>query len=477
MASVINVNVQPEKSDSNQSAMELLKPDPPIEIKAEEKVDEEDELEALRLAALNSIKPKKSTFKVQAHPVRSNLLSIVPVEPEVAKKPALIVSKQPPPVISSKTSKFDRGRDSDRSSVDLSDSEEEIEVEEEVTATESEGENGEESEKKPESDEKSQTNEAAPEKSVKKQISIEPDDVLNVDCTDEVDEFTNFLNDLDKPAEEEKKSDEKKDTTKAKKKKTKIILVKKKVKKNRDMKKQPLENPPPRPRSRSPRSRLPLRSRSPRFRSRSRSPHIRWRSPRRRYTPPPRRHSPYRRSSRSPSPYRRRRSPHSPRRYRPRSPRSPRSYRRRYSRSPEPARGGSAPRQTRARSRSNSKEPLKDKSKSLPPQDKNDAKNANKKKELTEEEENDEKLKRLPTPEREKLLQRRKKFEGNQPIKPIAKKISLKQESTNEDKNDNSEAISLSVEDTLDMFDNDRPANKNRRQNPKGKHCFLFEEL
>ena len=32
---------------------------------------------------------------------------------------------------------------------------------------------------------------------VKKQISIEPDDVLKIDCTDEVDEFTNFLNEFE----------------------------------------------------------------------------------------------------------------------------------------------------------------------------------------------------------------------------------------------------------------------------------------
>jgi hypothetical protein len=35
---------------------------------------------ALRMAALRSIKPKKSFYKVQAHPVRSNLLSNVLVE-------------------------------------------------------------------------------------------------------------------------------------------------------------------------------------------------------------------------------------------------------------------------------------------------------------------------------------------------------------------------------------------------------------
>ena len=79
MASTM-VSVQPENSDKSQSALELLRPDPPLE-QTEAKDDGEDnELEALRMAALASIRPKKSSYKVQAHPVRSNLLSIVPVE-------------------------------------------------------------------------------------------------------------------------------------------------------------------------------------------------------------------------------------------------------------------------------------------------------------------------------------------------------------------------------------------------------------
>ena len=68
-----------------------------------------------------------------------------------------------------------------------------------------------------------------------------------------------------------------------------------------------------------------------------------------------------------------------------------------------------------------------DKSKSLPPSQIGNKKNTKK---LNAEEkaavEAEEKLKRLPTPEREKLLQRRKKFEGNMPVKSMAKKISLK---------------------------------------------------
>merc|ERR1712079_487602 len=106
--------------------------------------EEEDELEALRMAALASIKPKKPAYKVQAHPVRNNLLSIVPVEDQGKPKPKLAVivprnstAKESSPA-GKNSSKFNR-YDSDKSSIE-SDSEEEIEVEEEVTATESEGE-------------------------------------------------------------------------------------------------------------------------------------------------------------------------------------------------------------------------------------------------------------------------------------------------------------------------------------------------
>ena len=73
----------------------------------------EDDLEALRMAALASMKPKKSVYKVQAHPVRSNLLSIVPVEPEVVKqKPVLKPAPAKPSLPASpRDSKFSRFAD------------------------------------------------------------------------------------------------------------------------------------------------------------------------------------------------------------------------------------------------------------------------------------------------------------------------------------------------------------------------------
>ena len=117
------------------------------ELPAKIDVGEEDELEALRMAAIASMRPKKSSYKVQAHPVRSNLLSIVPVEeqPE-SKKPKLFSAVILPNKRNSEspgkstTSKFNRHNDENNESSDLSSSEEEIEVEEEVTATESESE-------------------------------------------------------------------------------------------------------------------------------------------------------------------------------------------------------------------------------------------------------------------------------------------------------------------------------------------------
>lgn len=398
-STMVSVNLPENSQDSSQSALELLRPDPPLEQKAEAKIQdvgEEDELEALRMAAIASMRPKKSSYKVQAHPVRSNLLSIVPVEdtPE-SKKPKLFSAVILPNKRNSEspgkntTSKFNRHNDlSDRSS-DLSSSEEEIEVEEEVTATESESEE-QSTTKKGEEEESSKTAAAteAPSGVVKKQISIEPDDVLKIDCTDEVDEFTNFLNefedDLKSPAgkaEGQAKAaanDTANNKEGPKPKKTKIILVKKKVKKIRNQG----SKAAPGARSRS------QRSRSPNMRRRSRSPRRRW--------TPPRggRYSPYRRS---PSPYRRRRYSRSPSprgRYRPRS-RSPRSYRSpprrpmRRSRSPTSPqrRGGSAPRHinrsrsgSREKSPSNKKEgdPKQDKSKSLPPS--RDSQNGGKKK-------------------------------------------------------------------------------------------------
>ena len=102
----------------------------------------------------------------------------------------------------------------------------------------------------------------------------------------------------------------------------------------------------------------------------------------------------------------------------------------------------------------------------------------------------DDKLKSLSSPEREKLLQRRKKFESNLPIQSVAKKISLKknhQERSSNIETNNSSNKKRSypedddennsedgADDTLDKFeDEQRGAAKNRRQ-PKGMYNIDF---
>ncbi len=132
------------------------------------------------MAALASMKPKKSAYKVQAHPVRSNLLSIVPVEPEKLKNTAVTkpptVSRALPPVKSGSpnSSKFRRFAD-DRSS-DSELSEEEVEIEEviEVSETDDEATAEAEAKRKQEEEEKK--------KALKKRVSVSGDteDVLNI---------------------------------------------------------------------------------------------------------------------------------------------------------------------------------------------------------------------------------------------------------------------------------------------------------
>merc|ERR1711935_349882 len=110
-----------------------------------------------------------------------------------------------------------------------------------------------------------------------------------------------------------------------------------------------------------------------------------------------------------------------------------------------------------------------DKSKSLPPASGIDSQNGKKSGKLSKEEkaamEAEEKFKKLPTPEREKILQRRKKFEGNMPVKPVAKKISLKRAAADPDDN-------LDDNDTEEKSEKEKsmPPAKNRRQANKASN-------
>ena len=143
---------------------------------------------------------------------------------------------------------------------------------------------------------------------------------------------------------------------------------------------------------------------------------------------------------------------------------------------------------SREKSPNNKKEgdPKQDKSKSLPPS-RVDSQNGGKKnssnKQSAEEKaahEAEEKLKKLPTPEREKLLQRRKKFEGNMPVQSVAgKKISLKRAvETNVAFDNNGQSVDDTNEDMFEHDDNIEdhqplPA-KNRRQASKGKQLWQY---
>ena len=173
--------------------------------------------------------------------------------------------------------------------------------------------------------------------------------------------------------------------------------------------------------------------------------------------------------------------------------------------SPEPQRGSLSPSVSRKKSpnrntgkgssNSNGASSTNNKSKSLPPSKAESNSQKKQQVELTEEEKAkqiaDNKLKTLSSPERERLLQRRKKFESNLPIQTVGtKKISLKNkdnqhrfdEKSNIETNnsrDNNKKRSYpdddgennsedDADDTLDKFeDEQRGTAKNRRQ-PKG---------
>eukprot|EP00096_Caligus_rogercresseyi_P010671 TRINITY_DN3974_c0_g1_i2.p1 TRINITY_DN3974_c0_g1~~TRINITY_DN3974_c0_g1_i2.p1 ORF type:complete len:510 (+),score=199.36 TRINITY_DN3974_c0_g1_i2:229-1758(+) len=352
-------------------AMDLLKPDvSPERLKAHsaapppQQQEEEDDLEALRLAALRSMKPKKPQgYQLQPHPRRTNLLSIVVDEsPPVKPQGCLDVSRGPSresrredrcedrrESSAAKTDKFSRYQDTERSS-----SEEEEEEDEE-------------------------------------------DEVLKLDASAEVDELTQLLDDMeDKVLKEPKKSSGKR---------------------------------PERRKSRSPLPALPQRRRS-------RSPPLAL---------------PQRRGHDSP-PSKRRRSPvFSSRRDSP--------SKRAFSRESPPY----------ASSKNG-------KSRSLPPSSSTTARPSSR---SIEQSASHRRAVRLPTPEREKRLARSKKFQTPLNLDDPGKKVislrvvreeedasppppppsSLKMPSTNVE-----DAISLSVEDTLDMFEEEEQSGRSLKR-------------
>lgn len=541
--------VTQSSSSSASSAQDLLKPDPETQATDQAQDEDEEDLEALRLAALSTIKAKKPAYVVQAHAKNQNLLAIIPVDdkrggPRAHRRPtpplppefdasvpppgwappigrdltrlpsvggtssALMGTVRPhrrsPPSRGSYESGSTRGswsgsnrrspyRERRRSSPPKTAQESESEYSEySEYVTDSEAELESEISTEPTS-QKTSTERKVRSQMSKESAKNDEDDVLQVDCTDE---FTTFLNEF----EEELKEDEPATSTTIKKKK-RVVKRRKRVKPTSGMNRRGCSpdgirrtRSPPRRYSRSPyRVRSPYRSRpvSPMGRRRSPSPRHRRSSPG--YRPPPR----YSRSPRRYSPPSRRRrtpSPHS----RDRGSRYSPNHGLRFDH-----RAGSAPkheeRHTRERLSPRRLIETEVKSRSLPPsqdEPKTSRKssdrlvNGNKgppdhenlsveeRSKAEEEREFQAKLKQLPSPERERLLARHAKFAQPLSSSLTAEKkvISLKSVKvgrilTDKDEEnyapptklpkrlnseDGGDSISLSVDDTLDMFQEEK---------------------
>lgn len=483
--------------------------------------DEDDELLALRIAALESIKlkeskqanktpvlpqkPKKPDFVIKSHPKRSNLLSIVTCEeeyetsiprkqcnvPSVApffdptvpppgfarkspparysRSPARRYSRSPgrrwgsrsplprrrsispfrsrrrsfsrSPIRRSKSPLRRRSRSppprmspSFRRTPSPSEWETDTESEEENTDIKEEEDKENKSNKKVNTEKKSVSNEEDdPDASV--------DDVLKLDATAEVDEFSAFLNEFEDevlaPKEEVKESPEKKV------KKTRPETEKKCVNGKRLRKKIKLRKatpPPTRYKSRSPGRR---RTPSPRWKMGAKAGGVR--SPGRNRSPGRRYFSPARGRDGVLSPKRRNLSPSL----------SPDSKLKRSKMKSSPAkRSSKSPELRNAKSKERSKEKSFKESKPV---------ETSAEKEERERKEYQERLKKLPTPDREVLEARRKKFEKNVDISSSEhKKISLKSDKVDRslkkfdrrgESNSEEDEVNADIGDTLDMFD------------------------
>ena len=91
----------------------------------------------------------------------------------------------------------------------------------------------------------------------------------------------------------------------------------------------------------------------------------------------------------------------------------------------------------------------------------------------------EEKLKRLSSPEREKFLQRKKKFETNAPVKATGTKkiISLKRGEVDENNGKKSKDNSEGVDDNLEMFEEEKSNKRSGANNVnKGKNWYFSRE-
>lgn len=496
--------------------------------------DEDDELLALRIAALESIKlkesklasmkvsaaqqPKKPDFVIKSHPKRSNLLSIVTCEEEYetslpqkqsspptvtpyfdptrpppgfarnSPPPRRFSSRSPPPIRFSRSpgrwsrsplpprrrsiSPFSRRRRSfsrspvrrrsksplrrrsrsplpprrsltPKRSPSPSEWETDTESEEEKEEIKQEAEVKAEKPVKKPVIEKKQPSDDDPDASV--------DDVLKLDATDEVDEFSAFLNEFEDEVLAEKEEAKVNPVKKIKKERPeteKKVMEGKRLRKKIKPKK--VTPPPAKIRSRSPGRR---RSPSPRWRMGAktggvRSPGGRVRSPGRRYF------SPGRGRDGKLSPRRRNRTPSL----------SPESRLKRGQLKGSPLRRSSkSPEKLSAKSKDRSS---KSKDKSV--KESKPAETAAEREER-EREEYEERLKKLPTPDREILEARRRKFEKQGSVSSAeSKKISLKSDKQEtqakrvgrfESKSEEDE-LTADIGDTLDMFDDQQKISK-----------------
>lgn len=493
------------------SPLDLLKPDPPMVNVSE---DDEDDLESLRQAALASmLKPKVQPVKVDSQPVRAEAQP-VKVETHLSQSSNLEDQNNK----CKRKKKLKKEKCCSRSGQKLillessscEEEEIEIEVETEVEVTDSEDEMEIEAAVKVPANIENKV----PVLKVEPTPKAEDEDELNINCSEEIDEFSKFLDEFETELRGSKIASKDPQQKMRKKKVVKVMkIVKRKIPKIKEAKLTAFSSSsrcscscsrsPSLYRSRSPHS--PYRPSSRKPLRRSRSPYARSISP-----PYPRRHSsPSYYRSRFPSPHKRYRSPVRRRRSDPRATKCFRcgdstqktlddifgKQKRQGDKTKDyksdsilkskslPPKCSAASRRTRERREREERKERREKREReerrerIRKEEERKKREAERKKKEEEEREKElqERLKKLSFPERERVLARRRKFESSNMVLVEKKVISLKNAAdpvtlpildsktdltnTSNQRPVTSEAlgdlISLSIEDTLDMFEED----------------------